>query len=202
MGIERCLALAEIFFGPFFLNCLDPPPLNVFVCFLSVALPAGYLRPNRPIQKQGVGVCAQPCSKPNTCYATGCGVSCCAFHPHDHKYHPPAGVVPSVLPSCPGTCDDSCFPDCDDDCCTDMMQDAAPAALSPAPPSPAAVPPVAAGQSMTCPGSCHFSCYPQCSPQCCDTQYVPNPCHPSCPAYCAPSCDNACCAARKSVVNK
>lgn len=179
----------------------------------SVALPAGYLRPNRPIQERpNVGVCAQPCSKPNICFPTGCSVSCCAFHPH--KYHPPARVLPSVLPSCPGTCDDDCFPDCDDDCCSGMMDDAdaatpasispvsaAPAAMSPAPVAPA-VAPVPARPSITCPGSCHFSCYPQCSPQCCATQYVQNPCHPSCPAYCAPSCDNACCAARKSVVNR
>lgn len=167
-------------------------PLLVCLFVFSVALPAGYLRPKRPIQKQSVGVCAQPCSKPNICYSTGCGVACCAFHPHEYKYHPPARLAPQELPSCPGTCDDSCFPDCDDDCCTDMMQDVAPA--------PATM--TGAAPSMTCPGSCHFSCYPQCSPQCCATQYVPNPCHPSCPGYCAPSCDNACCAARKSIVNK
>lgn len=169
----------------------------------SVALPAGYLRPNRPIQERpNVGVCAQPCSKPNICFPTGCSVTCCAFHPH--KYHPPARVLPSVLPSCPGTCDDDCFPDCDADCCSGMMDadDAAPAFVSPVSAAPAAVAPVPASPSITCPGSCHFSCYPQCSPQCCATQYVQNPCHPSCPAYCAPSCDNACCAARKSVVNR
>ncbi|XP_078359740.1 uncharacterized protein LOC144644187 [Oculina patagonica] len=168
----------------------------------AVALPAGYLRPNRPIQERpNVGVCAQPCSKPNICFPTGCSVTCCAFHPH--KYHPPARVLPSVLPSCPGTCDDDCFPDCDADCCSGMMDadDAAPAFVSPVSAAPAAVAPVSASPSITCPGSCHFSCYPQCSPQCCATQYVQNPCHPSCPAYCAPSCDNACCAARKSVVN-
>ena len=173
---------------------------------VSVALPAGFLRSNRPVQKLGIGVCAQPCSKPNTCYATGCQVPCCAFLPPTHKYNPPARVLPAVLPSCPGICGDSCFPECDDDCCSDMMDSMEKMennAQSPLSTSPAFVAPVtAASPSITCPGSCHFSCYPKCSPQCCATQYVANPCHSSCPAYCAPSCDNACCAVRKSVVNR
>lgn len=161
-----------------------------FFFLFSVALPAGYLKPNKLAQPEGPGVCAQPCSKPNTCYSSGCTVSCCAFQPH---HNPSSHVTSSLLPSCPGTCDDSCFPDCDEDCCSDAMQD---------PGTAGAVAPAPAPPSITCPGGCHFSCYPQCSPQCCALQYVPNPCHASCPAYCAPSCDNACCATRKSLVNR
>lgn len=160
--------------------------------FFSVALPAGYLRLNLPMQERGSGVCAQPCSQPDKCYPAGCSAQCCAFQPQSYKYHP--RVSPSVLPSCPGTCDDSCFPDCDDDCCSNMSEllktsKTAAGSLLSAPPS------------ITCPGSCHFLCYPQCSPQCCSSKPVENPCHSSCPAYCAPSCDTACCASRKSLVN-
>jgi len=150
----------------------------------AVALPAGYLKPSQLNQPNGNGVCAQPCSKPNTCYPSGCTASCCAFHPAPR---------PVEVPSCLGTCDNKCYPDCDPECCSEPQQAPYTAggvtALAPAPPS------------ITCPGACHFTCYPECSPQCCASQYVPNPCHASCPAYCAPSCDNACCTVRKSIVN-
>ena len=155
------------------------------VILLLVALPAGYLRPNRLAQPESHGVCAQPCSRPNSCFSSGCRASCCAFHPRPH----PA----AVLPSCPGTCDDSCLPECDDECCSDFLQ---------TPYTTGALVPTPAPPSITCPGACHFSCYPQCTPRCCSSSYVPNPCHPSCPAYCAPSCDNACCTTRKSLVNR
>lgn len=161
--------------------------------FFSVALPAGYLRLNLPMQERGSGVCAQPCSQPDKCYPAGCSAQCCAFQPPSYKYHP--RVSPSVLPSCPGTCDDSCFPDCDNDCCSNMSD-----LLETSKTNAGSL--VAAPPSITCPGSCHFLCYPQCSPQCCSSQPVENPCHSSCPAYCAPSCDTACCASRKSLVNR
>ena len=145
------------------------------------------------MQERGSGVCAQPCSQPDTCYPAGCSAQCCAFQPPSYKYHP--RVSASVLPSCPGTCDDSCFPDCDNDCCSNMSD-----LLETSKTNAGSL--VAAPPSITCPGSCHFLCYPQCSPQCCSSQPVENPCHSSCPAYCAPSCDTACCASRKSLVNR
>ena len=141
----------------------------VMIFSFSVALPAGYLKPSQLNQPNGNGVCAQPCSKPNTCYPSGCTASCCAFHPAPR----PLASLPVELPSCLGTCDNKCYPDCDPECCSEPQQAPYTAggvtALASAPPS------------ITCPGACHFTCYPECSPQCCASQYVPNPCHASCP---------------------